>query len=91
MSKGLSLWFAFSSIVLLTVTAITISYNGWLATLLFVLSMANIVWGFIIRAKKNVRKPARLPNQPLNVPGSLTISSSAKERGDGYFHPPPLF
>ncbi|WP_145405408.1 hypothetical protein [Paenibacillus xylanexedens] len=52
MSKGLSLWFAFSSIVLLTVTAITISYNGWLATLLFVLSMANIVWGFIIRAKK---------------------------------------
>lgn len=52
MSKGLSLWFAFSSIVLLTVTAITISYNGWLAFLLFVLSMANIVWGFVIRAKK---------------------------------------
>ncbi|MBB6020849.1 hypothetical protein HNR77_001911 [Paenibacillus sp. JGP012] len=58
MSKGLSLWFAFSSIVLLTVTAITISYNGWLATLLFVLSMANIVWGFIIRAKKE-RQEAR--------------------------------
>lgn len=57
MSKGLSLWFAFSSIVLLTVTAITISYNGWLATLLFVLSMANIVWGFIIRAKRASGSP----------------------------------
>ncbi|CAI6083374.1 hypothetical protein PAECIP112173_03892 [Paenibacillus sp. JJ-100] len=56
MSKGLSLWFAFSSIVLLTVTAITISYSGWLATLLFVLSMANIAWGFIIRAKKERRE-----------------------------------
>jgi hypothetical protein len=52
MSKGLSLWFAFSSIVLLTITAISISYNGWLAALLFVLSMANIVWGFVIRSKK---------------------------------------
>ncbi|MGQ8874275.1 hypothetical protein [Paenibacillus sp. TSA_86.1] len=56
MSKGLSLWFAFSSIVLLTVTAITISYNGWLAALLFILSMANVVWGFIIRAKKERRE-----------------------------------
>lgn len=60
MSKGLSLWFAFSSIILLAVTAITISYSGWLAALLFVLSMANIGWGFVIRAKKNVRKFARL-------------------------------
>ncbi|GAB1159283.1 MULTISPECIES: hypothetical protein [Paenibacillus] len=52
MSKGLSLWFAFSSIVLLTVSAISISYNGWLASLLFILSIANIGWGFVIRAKK---------------------------------------
>lgn len=65
MSKGLSLWFAFSSIILLTVTAITISYSGWLATLLFVLSIANIGWGFVIRAKKNGRKFARLPQSPL--------------------------
>ncbi|MFC9711952.1 hypothetical protein JNUCC31_09285 [Paenibacillus sp. JNUCC31] len=52
MSKGLSLWFAFSSIMLLAVTAIMISYSGWLATLLFVVSIANIGWGFVIRAKK---------------------------------------
>ncbi|MCM3206944.1 MULTISPECIES: hypothetical protein [Paenibacillus] len=52
MSKGLSLWFAFSSIVLLTVSAISISYNGWLASLLFILSIGNIGWGFVIRAKK---------------------------------------
>ncbi|PQP80980.1 hypothetical protein C0Q44_24910 [Paenibacillus sp. PCH8] len=52
MSKGLSLWFAFSSIILLAVTAIMISYSGWLASLLFVLSIANIGWGFVIRAKK---------------------------------------
>ena len=52
MSKGLSLWFAFSSIVLLTVSAISISYNGWLASLLFILSIGNMGWGFVIRAKK---------------------------------------
>ncbi|WP_413373512.1 hypothetical protein [Paenibacillus taichungensis] len=52
MSKGLSLWFAFSSIMLLAVTAIMISYSGWLATLLFIVSVANIGWGFVIRAKK---------------------------------------
>jgi len=56
MSKGLSLWFAFSSIMLLAVTAIMISYSGWLATLLFVVSIANIGWGFVIRAKKERRE-----------------------------------
>lgn len=65
MSKGLSLWFAFSSIILLTVSAIMISYSGWFAALLFVLSIANIGWGFVIRAKKNVRKFARLLQSPL--------------------------
>ncbi|KGP77651.1 MULTISPECIES: hypothetical protein [unclassified Paenibacillus] len=56
MSKGLSLWFAFSSIMLLAVTAIMISYSGWLASLLFVVSVANIGWGFVIRAKKERRE-----------------------------------
>ncbi|WP_145049607.1 hypothetical protein [Paenibacillus xylanexedens] len=56
MSKGLSLWFAFSSIVLLTVTAISMSYSGWLAALGFILSMGNIGWGFVIRAKKERRE-----------------------------------
>lgn len=65
MSKGLSLWFAFSSILLLTVSAIMISYSGWFAALLFVLSIANIGWGFVIRAKKNVRKFNRLFQSPL--------------------------
>lgn len=62
MSKGLSLWFAFSSIMLLAVTAIMISYSGWLATLLFVVSVANISWGFVIRAKKE-RREARTTSE----------------------------
>ncbi|UPK43094.1 MULTISPECIES: hypothetical protein [Paenibacillus] len=62
MSKGLSLWFAFSSIMLLAVTAIMISYSGWLATLLFVVSVANIGWGFVIRAKKE-RQEARTASE----------------------------
>lgn len=63
MSKGLSLWFAFSSIILLTVSAIMISYSGWFAALLFVLSIANIGWGFVIRAKERqeVRSAASEP------------------------------
>ncbi|MEN1990305.1 hypothetical protein [Paenibacillus hubeiensis] len=61
MSKGLSLWFAFSSIVLLTVTAITMSYSGWLAALLFVASIGNIGWGFVIRAQKE-RQSLGSPN-----------------------------
>ncbi|MDR9748766.1 hypothetical protein [Paenibacillus taichungensis] len=63
MSKGLSLWFAFSSIMLLAVTAIMISYSGWLATLLFVVSVANIGWGFVIRAKKERREAARTTSE----------------------------
>lgn len=62
MSKGLSLWFAFSSIMLLAVTAIMISYSGWLATLLFVVSVANIGWGFVIRAKRAPGSTYRLRN-----------------------------
>jgi len=65
MSKGLSLWFAFSSIMLLAVTAIMISYSGWLATLLFVVSVANIGWGFVIRAKKE-RREARTTSETVS-------------------------
>ncbi|GIO32030.1 MULTISPECIES: hypothetical protein [Paenibacillus] len=53
MSKGLSLWFACSSILLLGACAIAISYNGWIALLLGVLAICNIGWGFVIKAKKN--------------------------------------
>ncbi|MBT2283383.1 hypothetical protein J7E78_07515 [Paenibacillus polymyxa] len=66
MSKGLSLWFAFSSIILLAVTAITISYSGWLAALLFVLSIANIGWGFVIRAKKERQEVRSAASKPTS-------------------------
>ncbi|MDQ0496309.1 MULTISPECIES: hypothetical protein [Paenibacillus] len=51
MSKGLSLWFAVSSIALLTAAAISISYSAWLAILLGFLSVGNIGWGFVIKAR----------------------------------------
>ncbi|MGN7358778.1 hypothetical protein ACTHPF_11825 [Paenibacillus sp. SAF-054] len=53
MSKGLSLWFACSSILLLGAAAVCISYNGWLALLVGVLAICNIGWGFVIKAKQN--------------------------------------
>ena len=57
MSKGLSLWFAVSSIVLLTASAISISYNGFLAVGL-ALSILNIGWGFIIKSNAGLLKEA---------------------------------
>ncbi|WP_196233365.1 hypothetical protein [Paenibacillus polymyxa] len=52
MSKGLSLWFAVSSIVLLTAAAISISYSAWLSILLGLLSVGNIGWGFVVKARQ---------------------------------------
>lgn len=52
MSKGLSLWFAVSSIVLLAAAAISISHNAFLAVGLGILSILNIGWGFIIKSKR---------------------------------------
>ncbi|AOZ92339.1 hypothetical protein [Paenibacillus crassostreae] len=52
MSKGLSLWFAASSIILLAIAAIAISHSGWLAFLLTALAVCNIGWGFVIKAKR---------------------------------------
>ncbi|WP_141694969.1 hypothetical protein [Paenibacillus kribbensis] len=52
MSKGLSLWFAVSSIVLLTAAAISISYSAWLAILLGLFSVGNIGWGFVVKARQ---------------------------------------
>ncbi|GGF60729.1 hypothetical protein GCM10010912_02390 [Paenibacillus albidus] len=51
MGKGLSLWFACSSILLLTAGSIAISYNVWLALLLGLLCVLNIGWGFIVKAR----------------------------------------
>lgn len=53
MSKGLSLWFAASSIILLMVTAVSLSHSLWLALLFSILAICNIGWGFIIKAKRN--------------------------------------
>ncbi|MEK5640511.1 hypothetical protein BK138_29465 [Paenibacillus rhizosphaerae] len=53
MSKGLSLWFAASSILLLMACAVSISYNGWVAVLLGILAILNIGWGFVVKARKN--------------------------------------
>lgn len=52
MSKGLSLWFAISSIILLSAAAISISYNAFMAIGLGILAVCNIGWGFIIKAKR---------------------------------------
>ncbi|BCG60836.1 hypothetical protein [Paenibacillus sp. URB8-2] len=52
MSKGLSLWFALSSILLLTAASIAISYQLWIALLLGALCVLNIGWGFIIKARR---------------------------------------
>ncbi|MFP4977346.1 hypothetical protein ACE6ED_18225 [Paenibacillus sp. CN-4] len=52
MSKGLSLWFASSSILLLTFASIAISYNLWAAFALGIASVLNIGWGFIIKARR---------------------------------------
>lgn len=51
MGKGLSLWFACSSILFLTAASISISINPWLALLLGVLCILNIGWGFVLKAR----------------------------------------
>ncbi|MBN3525438.1 hypothetical protein [Paenibacillus apiarius] len=51
MSKGLALWFACSSIGLLTATAISLSYSAWLVALFAVLAVCNIGFGFVTKAR----------------------------------------
>jgi general stress protein CsbA len=56
MSKPMALFFAVFSVLLMCVTAISISYNGWLAALFFLLTMCSIVAGFIVNAKMRRRR-----------------------------------
>ncbi|UQZ33318.1 hypothetical protein C2I18_06950 [Paenibacillus sp. PK3_47] len=56
MGKGLSLWFACSSILILTAASISISFNIWISLLLGVLCILNIGWGFILKAKLRRRQ-----------------------------------
>ena len=53
MSKGLSLWFATSSIIIMAVAAIMITHSGWIALILSVLGVCNIGYGFVIKSKRN--------------------------------------
>jgi hypothetical protein len=51
MSKSLSLFFAVASAALMLATAFSISYNGWLALLFAILSLAMMACGFIVKAR----------------------------------------
>ncbi|MBM7567409.1 DUF5325 family protein [Paenibacillus sacheonensis] len=56
MSKPLALFFALFSVLLMSVTAISISYNGWLAALFFFLTICSIGAGFVVNAKMRRRR-----------------------------------
>lgn len=56
MPKSLALFFAVFSVLLMSATAIAISYNGWIAALLFVLMIGSIGLGFVVSAKIKRRK-----------------------------------
>ncbi|WP_270165105.1 hypothetical protein [Paenibacillus sp. SYP-B4298] len=58
MPKSLSLAFALLSVVFMSATAISLSHNAWLALLFFVLTLFNIVLGFVIKARfKHNKEP----------------------------------
>jgi hypothetical protein len=57
MSKTASLLFAVTSVLWMCATAISISYNGWLAAAFAVLTCANIAFGFITKAKQDRKRP----------------------------------
>ncbi|MCQ4088540.1 hypothetical protein [Saccharibacillus sp. JS10] len=51
MNKGLALWFAVSSMALVTLCAILINESAWLALGVGVLAMLNIGWGFVTKVR----------------------------------------
>ncbi len=51
MSKTASLLFAVTSVLWMIATAISISYSFWLALLFLILTLANIGFGFIWKAR----------------------------------------
>ena len=52
MSKPMALFFAVFSVLLMSATAISISYSAWLAVLLFLLTMCSMGAGFIVSARR---------------------------------------
>ncbi|PWW07503.1 hypothetical protein DFQ01_102400 [Paenibacillus cellulosilyticus] len=55
MSKMLSLWFALSSTILMGATAVMISHNGWIAVLLALVTVCNVGFGFVVKARARRR------------------------------------
>ncbi|MCK9862318.1 DUF5325 family protein [Paenibacillus sp. ATY16] len=51
MSKPLSLFFAIVSVLLMCATAISISFNAWLAILFAILTLCMIGGGFVVKAR----------------------------------------
>lgn len=74
MGKGLSLWFACSSILILTAASIAISFNVWVALLLGAVCIMNIGWGFILKARLRRKQEAlnvSIPSEPAENPSVL--------------------
>ncbi|MBW7474387.1 hypothetical protein K0T92_06490 [Paenibacillus oenotherae] len=59
MSKPMAMGFALFSVLLMILTGVFISINGWLAALFFVLTLAFIAYGFIVSAKIRRRKQSQ--------------------------------
>ncbi len=60
MNKGLALWFAVSSMALVTLSAILINESAWLALGVFVVATLNIGWGFATKVRIQ-RKAGNVP------------------------------
>lgn len=60
MNKGLALWFAVSSMALVTLSAILINENVWLALGVGLIAVLNIGWGFITKVRIQ-RKTGNVP------------------------------
>ncbi|BBH21695.1 hypothetical protein Back11_30400 [Paenibacillus baekrokdamisoli] len=56
MTKSMSLFFAILSVLLMSATAISISYNGWVAALFLLLTLCSIGGGFIVKARMRRRQ-----------------------------------
>lgn len=56
MTKTASLLFALAAVVLMMATAVSISHNGWLAALFFILTIGVIGVGFVYKAKQRKSK-----------------------------------
>lgn len=56
MSKTMALFFSVFSVLLMCATAISISYNAWVAVLFSLLTILSIGAGFIVNAKMRRRR-----------------------------------